>query len=326
MTCELARGRYANAYALGEEATAEMTLLTDLPPELASTYATMAVCAWELGNDRLALSLEHDSASLKRIHPDASADCAYVAAIHGDRERARILLAKAVSLARHGKYDIGAMGSIEHATVILRLVESSGQHNAILLPPVLSAGADPDMRPRRLLLRALVALASGSIDSVALASEGLDAARAQGAERYESRFEVLVAAAERDRTSLGVAIERASESGSLALLEIADGIGTVLDLCDPMPHRLQESIRQLGGRWLPVLRRELTHGNTPCGHAAARLLSAFGLLEDVPRLTAYERTYGHRSRVKGLGKALVRRTSPTLLLHDLGRTVYSVGN
>ena len=78
-------------------------------------------------------------------------------------------------------------------------------------------------------------------------------------------------------------------------------------------------------RWLPILRRMVRRGGTTEARAAARALSDFGTFEDVPLVVAWERTYVRQASERTLWTRLARRTSPTLSIHDLGRSSYSVG-
>ena len=57
---------------------------------------------------------------------------------------------------------------------------------------------------------------------------------------------------------------------------------------------------------------------------AAKLLTDFGSREDASHLVAWERQVSRPGRKPQLSRALVRRVSPTLRIHDLGRTTYEV--
>jgi len=58
--------------------------------------------------------------------------------------------------------------------------------------------------------------------------------------------------------------------------------------------------------------------------AAARLLAEHGTHDDAAHVAAYERRASRRGRRTYLARALVRRVTPTLRIHDLGRTTYEI--
>jgi LuxR family maltose regulon positive regulatory protein len=88
---------------------------------------------------------------------------------------------------------------------------------------------------------------------------------------------------------------------------------------------LEASIREWPARWLPALRREMGRGNAPSAHSAARLLAQHGALSDAPRLVAFEKTYLRSTRGQHLSRTLIMRASPTMTVHDLGRTMVEIG-
>ncbi len=56
------------------------------------------------------------------------------------------------------------------------------------------------------------------------------------------------------------------------------------------------------------------------------ILDRFGLAEDIPRVHAFARTYLKASSWSGVGRDLLKRTSPVLHIHDLGNGLLSVGD
>ena len=90
-----------------------------------------------------------------------------------------------------------------------------------------------------------------------------------------------------------------------------------------MPQPVARSIAKYPNRWRPVLRRQLVGNHNPSAAAAASLLSEYGAHEDAEPLAHYEQS-AHLGRRTRLSRALVRRVSPTLRVHDLGRTTYEV--
>jgi DNA-binding SARP family transcriptional activator len=129
-----------------------------------------------------------------------------------------------------------------------------------------------------------------------------------------------------DRDRIGQSLTNLAQRGELGLLELADAIGRFLPQVAAPPPDLLGSMRTWPDRWLPILRRELSAGDTPSGHIAGRALDEVGSFEDVPRLRAYAKAYGRKGRADdGLGLKLAKRVAPTLEIRDLGRVVFSVG-
>ena len=325
MGSELTRGLYRSAMQLGDSALAEFNQLEASPPELASTHATIAVCAAELGLWEMAAGAKHEALAVENAPADAYADCAYVAAACGDTDEAAALLAEAKVAARRAILDPGAMGAVDNAEAMLLLAEADVSRAHARLPPLWATGPDPDLRVKRFMLQAVIATALEQDDALILADEALRTSRRQGAGRYETRLEVVQAAAARDSVSLRRALERVDRAGALGLLEVANAVGSVLYLFESLPPSLELSMSQRMHRWLPILRKQVSTGNTASGRAAAVLVSRFGSLADAPLLAAFEQTYMRHSRPRRLTRALVKRTSPVLVVHDLGRTQCEVG-
>jgi two-component SAPR family response regulator len=321
---EVARGRYIHASQSGNRAIDEFAKVPGLVPESASTRAVLATCAWELGDAQAALAATQQALSTPGAHIDVFAESAYVAAIVGQSQRAR----DEIRQANHalGPTDVGTRAQIENAEAILALCAGEPLLARRTLPDALpEGGTDGDMRLRRMFVRCLIASVSEAPDAEELAVEALALAQSQGAYRYEIRIEIARAAASRDADALASLISNANSSGMLALLETADAIGAGLALWDPVPMPLERSIDDWPSRWLPVLRRQFSRGNTAGAHMAARLIAKYGTLSDAPRLVAFERMYVRSVRARTLGRSLVRRTSPKLQVSDLGRIQYRAG-
>jgi DNA-binding SARP family transcriptional activator len=73
-----------------------------------------------------------------------------------------------------------------------------------------------------------------------------------------------------------------------------------------------------------VLVRQLRDSDSLAAAAAARLLASYGSREDAPPLVAWERQASQSSQRVPFSRSLVRRVSPTLRIHDLGRTSFEV--
>jgi DNA-binding SARP family transcriptional activator len=107
-------------------------------------------------------------------------------------------------------------------------------------------------------------------------------------------------------------------------LEMADLIGKSLHLIGTLPPVLVQSVKRFPDRWRPVLVRQLNQPGNPGARIAARILMEYGTREDAPQLEAFERSEASGGRKALMSRALVRRVSPTLRIHDLGRTTYEV--
>jgi DNA-binding SARP family transcriptional activator len=321
---EISRARYEPAVQLGNRALEEFAKGPGLPTEVASTHSLLALCAWELGIPQTATLATQTAVAFPGAEVDVFAESAYVAAIVGDSNRARDELRQAGhSIDRS---DFGSRAQVVNAWALLALSEGNPETARGHLPGALpEGGGDGDMRLRRMLVHCLIAAVTDHPGAELVAQEALSIARSQGAHRYEIRLEIAKAASAHDPDALASLVASANSSGMLALLETADAIGAGFGLWDPVPESLEVSITDWPARWLPVLRRRLSTGNTPGAHMAARLLAKHGTLADAPRLVAFERMYVRNVRARTLGRSLVRRTSPKLHIRDLGRIQYQAG-
>jgi DNA-binding SARP family transcriptional activator len=192
----------------------------------------------------------------------------------------------------------------------------------------------PEERPldvgdtlNRLVLETVALLMCGNTSRALIrAQDGLDRAREVDAVTTEAKFRLLIALAMGERDRIGQGVTNLAQRGELGLLELADVIGKFLPQIAVFPPDLLGSMRSWPERWLPVLRRELSAGDTPSGRIAGRVLDDVGSFEDVPRLRAYAKAYGRKGRADdGLGLKLAKRVAPTLEIRDLGRVIFSVG-
>ena len=121
------------------------------------------------------------------------------------------------------------------------------------------------------------------------------------------------------------AIKDARAAGRLSLAEAAEVSVASLDVLPTLPPELLDSVAELPQRWLPLLRKQLGSGLTPNSRQAAMVLDQCGSSEDVPLVTAFARKYLKGTSGNVVGRALVRRTSPVLRVHDLGNGNLSIG-
>ena len=221
--------------------------------------------------------MEHanDVASSPDAQADAYAELAYVAAITGNSDRAEQLLRDAKVAMASTPQDLGATLAVICSDAMVALAD--GRPDAAdqaLDNDIPTWSSDIETQLRVLFLRGSIATVRMAPDAQSIAEAGLERMAGLGAVRMQSRLELIRAAANGDPESLRHAMMACT--GSLALLEVADVIGSVLPLWDPVPLVLTASIEAWPQRWLPVLRRQVRNGNAPVAHAAARLLRNTG--------------------------------------------------
>jgi DNA-binding SARP family transcriptional activator/tetratricopeptide (TPR) repeat protein len=152
---------------------------------------------------------------------------------------------------------------------------------------------------------------------------GVTLAARQHSALYWKRFSLLSALAHGSAREAAQAVEAASPMEILATAEVAI---RNLDRLSPLPASLLRSISDWPQRWLPGLRRALSNSDHPRVRVAAQILDEYGELADVPRLRALARSRVRGLRGSAIGRALARRRSPRLYVHDLGRSSFEVGN
>jgi DNA-binding SARP family transcriptional activator len=318
-------GRLIDARFLASEAMRMYAEMSIRPPEYYSTSAVLAHISLELGQRGAAEEYLEASLASGSEDADVPAILAYLTAVVGDRQRAQRFLASADELERAGRSDMSAKVTAAMARAILTL---PNELQGVLAGLELAPDAFPlDVEADELVaLRALTHLLALEPTLASKVVQGrLPMAKARGSRLAEVRLTLLGALATEKPDQIRIAIEEAASVSHLALLEVADAIGTRLHLTVPVPMALERSIEEWPERWLPVLRRSLDLGDDPTAHVAARLLDRFGAAVDVGRLRAYEKVYRRRAVVAGLGKALARRVSPRLEIHDLGQGSFTIG-
>jgi DNA-binding SARP family transcriptional activator len=290
-----------------------------------SSLVTQALALAELGKVNEGMALAAEAVSAPDAHPDVLADAAYLATVTGDCQRAETLEHRLRRLIASGPAQVGARHQAVVARVT-RLVASGRFEEAVLGAGLLDDGRldelDGVTRSAYLvaLASALLAMPTAPEDI----THALSAADSQKAWRWEFRLRILEAAVRRDGENLARWVSDCADLSCLAILEMADAIGASLHLIDPIPTGLTYSIARHPMRWRPVLVRQLGNPSNPSASVAARLLTEFGTREDASSLAAYERKTTSSGRRVRLSRALVRRVSPTLRIHDLGRTTYEV--
>jgi DNA-binding SARP family transcriptional activator/tetratricopeptide (TPR) repeat protein len=320
---ELARGNFASAIHLAS--TAIDLFETSMRREIAASQMTIAIAAFEQSDlkrfdEALRMVDTFDSVDL-----DVKAARACNDALMGDLRQARYNLSGFDPLADNE--DRTSMASAIDANGVIALCEGDFETaRTHFSTSAQRTGFQPDSTVFRRLMEALCAWLLGDQGAAIFLTEALELCIQQGARRWEPRLRLLQALASGNREEASEVVRGTFGPTHLALLELADAIGASLDLFDPMPSQLEASIVAWPRRWLPILRRQLEEGFTPSAKHAASLLASFGSEADAQTLHNWERKHVPRAKQRFMSRELARRLSPTLQIHDLGRTTIAVGS
>jgi LuxR family maltose regulon positive regulatory protein len=324
MEVERARGRFKEAYAAGERALGLYGEEGFGIGEAYGTHATLASCAGELG---LFATMDEHLAAVQRatvIPPDAALEVAYLSTVLGASATADTLLESIRSEIPSGRVSPLATSTFILADARRAIGEDPARALAICHGVTLQG---PGTQVTAASIAAMASLLSGSVaEAHDLAQSALQLAYQEGNGLWPSRLRVVLAAAARQPEALTQAIKDARAAGRLGLAEVAEVLVASLDVLPTVPGELLESVAELPQRWLPILRKQLGSGLTPNARQAAVVLDHCGSSDDVPLVTAFARKYLKGTGGSGVGKELVRRTSPMLRVHDLGNGTLSVGN
>lgn len=323
-TAALSQADYDDAVRISGRARAVMA---NSPPDASIQPSTMMVEALaiaEVGELDRGIALAQEAVSSAGAHLDVVADAAYFAAIRGNLQDASVLEARLAREMANGPTQVGTPHQLEVAR-ITRLL-ASGRFDSALSSAqglVAQSGDELDGISRGKYLVATASYLSGAQQLQAVVSEARQAIQRQQAWRWEYRLRLVESAVDRDGSALSRWIEECERASQLAILESADVLGASLHLLDDFPEALDKSITHHLSRWRPVLLRQLKEPARVSGPAAARLLARLGSYDDVETLASFERRTASGSKSR-LSRTLVRRISPTLRVHDLGRTTYEI--
>jgi DNA-binding SARP family transcriptional activator len=173
-------------------------------------------------------------------------------------------------------------------------------------------------------VRCVVQLAARDyVGASSTADAGLVLAKLQGSKLLEGRFLLGQALASRSAEAVDRALEHASD---MDLLMFAEALTRNLHLIGSAGTRIRDSIAGSPARWLPLLRRLLADPSDPSAVGAAALLEDMGEMTDVRLLRSLAKTRVKSFRGTDVGRALARRQSPRLQIHDLGRSRLNIGS
>ena len=325
MCVDTARGRFVDAIALGDQALDHFRRVSWEMAETASTRATIAICTAELGRSQRSRIEAAESTATLLAPADALADNAWLAAATGNTDTAWQLTERATRLSALGASELGSQPALQYARVMIGLAEWNVPAAELALASVAENSSEVDAIVRNISMRAVMSCLTGRDDAGDLANQAMALVHEQGAYRWESTLQVVFAVTTEDSRLLRRCLAGMAKEMRISLLAVADIVGSALWMLDDDLKLLDSSIVEAPNRWLPILRRQLTAGNTANAHAAANLLVRFGLAGDVPRLVAFEWTYVRKPQLRVFGGQLARRVAPTLVLHDLGRSEFRVG-
>ncbi|MFV2063490.1 MAG: BTAD domain-containing putative transcriptional regulator [Chloroflexota bacterium] len=324
-TAALSQADYPSAARLAIQAR---SALVESPPDASirpSTLSTQAIALAEMGQYGDARMLSEEASSAPDAHPDALADGSYLAAVAGERARAKNLDDRLRRLMSSGPTQVGAVQQARVARVAILLSDGDFREAASQADRLATDSMDElDGVSRSAYLRALTSTLLERRNAPSQIAEAIEASQRQESWRWELRARTVEAAANADESELGRLIAECGELSGLAILEMADLLGASLGAIGSVPTALSQSIARHPSRWRPILLRQLNRGSDQAALVAARLLTAYGTREDASQLAAFERKTSMAGRKDRLSRELVRRVSPTLRVHDLGRTMYEV--
>jgi ATP/maltotriose-dependent transcriptional regulator MalT/DNA-binding SARP family transcriptional activator len=286
----------------------------------------MALAELESGDWDEGLRLLQEAVSAPKTSLDVYAEAAYVAAITGETDEAWLLLDRFGRAGAGRPWGVG-VESLDLFARVMVLLSEGELRQAQRLGEQLVQDPNPDLDglARRACVLSLLSTLARRADAATLTAEARRLMEQQQAWRWGARLRIVDAALRDDPVSLRRWTSEAAVRSRLALLETVDVLAASMNLMLPLDDAIARSITAFPRRWLPALDRQLDNGPTPAAFAAAQVISQFGTLEHAARLSAFEKAQTKLLKQRGLGRRLVQRMSPTLRIHDLGRTTCDVG-
>jgi DNA-binding SARP family transcriptional activator len=320
----LYRGDYLAAIGTGSQA-GSLFESTGRVRDCHGTYAVLAICSAELG--RIAESHEYAEIARRGLTDDTDGlePLTYLALTTGDESFVGSMpdAIAAMRMQRSTPPASRTEAAAMHLFAAITRPELAGDGSLDLDMPLDTIGFGSGVEAASLRAIGLSVSGRGDKDPMAT-SDALRLAQKTGSTRWATRLEILAAVELGDAARLRRSIDRAAESGMLALTDMAEVVVDGMAFLGHVPEAVRASATCWPDRWLPLFRRTVSKGYGPAALAAARALDELGVLADVPLLRAFDRTYLRGSRQSGLGRALVASASPDVVLHDLGRSFIKV--
>ena len=320
LTYALVCGDYNRALQSGDKAIDAFHSMTGNRREYASTLMTMAEALFESGSGERAKAIADAVGAIDDAHADAYAQVAYLRALTGHPAAATRTLDLAKRSLDRAHSDPGAQYSVANAIAYTAM--ASGKPDDAISALVDGPDAsfpDPDVAIRRAITLSLAHLLLDDGHAIGHVAAANDIVNSCGAHRYRSRLQILEHLVADDWQAFARLADQLGPERDVVVLDLADGILPALGSSEHLPQAVADSVAEYPDRWLPLARRQITRGKHPSARAAARLLSEFGTANDLPRVTAYERTYLVVDRARPFARRLTLRASPKLFVHDLSR-------
>jgi DNA-binding SARP family transcriptional activator len=320
-----ARGRYDSSIEFAKLAIDHFNR-TQSKFGIESSYTLVAHGLWERGQAQRASEFLDSVGPGDQIPIDAKTDAACIAAATGDTDTAWVLIEQATRTVADSSSVPSAAAGAQYARALAHLVDGDPKAARLSLLGAREQSVEPDAAERHAAFVALVALVSGERqEALRLATEGNAVAIQRGATHWTRWLQLIVAVAQEDADAYRRSLLNLSASARLSTLTLADAISLGFGLSAEVPAGLADLVRAWPRRWLPVLRRVLEKSDRSAGMVAAELLAAFGSVEDVGLLSAFERRHIRQSSRRVFSRRLARHANPTMVVHDLGRVRLQLG-
>jgi ATP/maltotriose-dependent transcriptional regulator MalT/DNA-binding SARP family transcriptional activator len=322
----LAQSDYGAAKGSASEALEKLSRSGAGGELLPAVEVALAIAELEAGDWEEGLVLLDRAVHSPQASPDVFVGCAYVAAVSGNGDQAWLLLDRFVR-AQSGRPVAVGINSLDlYARVVLLLAEGKfGEARSLCSQLLSDTSPDLDGIARRACVIAQTSFLTDHGDASSDVREAAQMVDRQQAWRWGYRLRILEAALDGDANALRRWTAEAAATCRLGLLEMADVVAASMHLMLPLEEPVARSIASFPRRWLTAIDRQLDRGWHPAALASAQVLSEYGTLEHARRLHVFEKAHVKSARGRGLGRRLAQRVSPTLRIHDLGRTTCEIG-
>lgn len=320
------RGQYDRCVQLGVRAIQQFDS-TPARHGIESTQSLVAQALWEQGEIARALSHLESVGTSSRFPPDAQADRAWIAAATGDTATAWVYIEQAARTSADASTVPSAAAYTRYAQTLAHLVDGNLGAARAAVEGADEGSVEPDAVARHAAMLALVALLTEDRErAVGIARDGLAVAEAQGALHWSRFLGLLAAVASADADAYRRALVTLLANAHLSTMVLADAIVMGLGLLDQAPDEVVAMVKGWPNRWLPCLRRAIGGSDRATGLVAAEMLSKYGVVEDVPLLSAFERKHIRQAGRRIFSTTLARHVNPTMVVHDLGRVRIQLGH
>jgi DNA-binding SARP family transcriptional activator len=219
-----------------------------------------------------------------------------------------------------------AMSDLQRAWFFARRGRYAEANTAAAAVESLDQAVIPGMAAFVQLTLAYVAVASRSPDADRLSQVAYEAARLQGATRWQ-RVADLVRRSIGPISDFDASISVIGATAPWNITYVADLVAPRLDdFSDRSLSVLESAVRLHPGRWRFVLRGVVDGAAPGEGLTAGRFLDQIGDESDIARLRAFAKRQRKLPRASHLGRSLARRLAPRVSIEDQGRVAIIIGN